>query len=154
MRVCVCVFLGYGAAGEHKGEKGWWVDLVGGWSSSLRMEQSAENQATTCSTRGDDGRRSLLEVLRSGADPNNGDRDNYCNYRRNSERGKDTPSWCTKPRHFDANPYRSVRSEPSDVRSTGFSYVTIVRVISIELKGAALKDELPFRALAPCRATC
>lgn len=31
--------------------------------AALRMEQSAENQATTCSICRDDGRRSLLEVL-------------------------------------------------------------------------------------------
>lgn len=41
----------------------WERDVVDG--AALRMEQSAENQATTCSICRDDGRRSLLEVLRS-----------------------------------------------------------------------------------------
>lgn len=77
-----------------------------GWSSSLRMEQSAENQATTCSICRDDGRRSRSSKYSARRQPpNNGDRDNYCNYRRNSRReresGKDIPG--VKPRHFDAN---------------------------------------------------
>lgn len=97
-REYTCVFLEQASA---TGE--------GGVDGALRMEQSAENQATTCSTRGDDGRRSLLEVLRSGAGPNNRDRDNYCNYRRNSERGKDTPGRA-KPRYFDANLNRLVQT--------------------------------------------
>lgn len=76
----------------------------GGWSSSQNGTISRESSDHLFYMQ---GRRTTVAPRSTslGASPNNGDRDNYCNYRRNSRReresGKDTPG--AKPHHFDAN---------------------------------------------------
>jgi len=55
------------------------------WNNQPRIKRPLVPYAGTT----DAGRSSKYSA--SGAGPNNGDRDNYCNYRRNSKRGKDTP---------------------------------------------------------------
>lgn len=76
----------------------------GGWSSSQNGTISRESSDHLFYMQ---GRRTPVAPRSTplGASPNNGDRDNYCNYRRNSRReresGKDTPG--AKPYYFDAN---------------------------------------------------
>lgn len=76
----------------------------GGWSSSQNGTINRESSDHLFYMQ---GRRTPVAPRSTplGASPNNEDRDNYCNYRRNSRReresGKDTPG--AKPHHFDAN---------------------------------------------------